>query len=335
VTIIADDLHPTFVRTFQRSLNFEDYKEPPLDWAQAVRFTTRVHSLQQLGDYWRLLWELAASCPIPYLTEHALPQRVAAEDHERLLRYDFKVVVDNIELRKPIWLRGNPGGYSVHPISSEERTVYGRRLRFHGYVVVQEGRQLKPDELRGVLIRIKDVAIGYYDESMLDYRFNEGPRSRWLTSEIFVEEGLEDALNIDRDSFNRFHPHFRELQEFIHSKLHEEVFPGVYKEIKVRSQERAEARSRARLTGLRTAVSETLGKRAIVKESRLEAAKVRRSRDTVEIDLPNEALLETKRTNRPLAAAILGIFETAIREPDKVKQRNLFRRLLLELLARW
>ena len=60
------------------------------------------------------------------------------------------------------------------------------------------------------------MAVGYYDTSMLDYRINEGPRSRWLTGEIYVSEGLEDALNIDRDSFNKFHPQYRALQSYVH-----------------------------------------------------------------------------------------------------------------------
>src|SRR5258708_7366874 len=73
------------------------------------------------------------------------------------------------------------------------RHVYGKTLSFSGYIAVQEGLQLKPDELRGILIRIKNVGIGYYDQSMLDFRSNEGPRSRWITGEIYVHEGLEDA----------------------------------------------------------------------------------------------------------------------------------------------
>lgn len=43
---------------------------------------------------------------------------------------------------------------------------------YHGYIVVQEGVNLRPDEFRGIMIRIKDVAVGYYDTSMLDYRTN-------------------------------------------------------------------------------------------------------------------------------------------------------------------
>ncbi len=151
------------------------------------------------------------------MNERAVPHHLVAEDHKRLESYRFKVLLDGLELRKPVNLHGNPAGYTYHRISRQSKRVYEKDLVFHGYIVVQEGAQLRPDELRGLLIRIKNVAIGYYDPSLLDYRINQGPRSRWLTGEIFVEEGLEDALNIDRDSFNRFHPEFRAIQEFVKS----------------------------------------------------------------------------------------------------------------------
>ena len=70
-------------------------------------------------------------------------------------------------------------------------------------------------------------------------RINEGPRSRWLTGEIYVSEGLEDALNIDRDSFNKFHPQYKALQTYIHNILQKTIFPRVYKQIEVRSEKRA------------------------------------------------------------------------------------------------
>ena len=215
--ILADDAHPTFSESFQQSLNAERFQEPSLDWLADIEIMSHVHSLQQLGDYWKLLWELSASCPIPYLAADALPNGVIKKDQARLKSYEFRVLVDGIELAKPVYLKGNPGGYTTRRIQEQHKRVYARDLAFHGYIVVQEGRQLQPDELRGIMIRIKNVGIGYYDPSLLDYRFNQGPRSRWLTGEIFVDEGLEDALNIDRDSFNRFHPQFRAVQQYASS----------------------------------------------------------------------------------------------------------------------
>jgi hypothetical protein len=98
-------------------------------------------------------------------------------------------------------------------------------------IAAREGQQIKPDELRGIMIRLKNVGIGYYDQTLLDYRVNQGPRNRWITGEVFMDEGLEDALNIDRDSFNRFHPEFRAVQADIHDTLKGEIFPKVYVEI--------------------------------------------------------------------------------------------------------
>ncbi|MEK6376099.1 MAG: ATP-binding protein [Acidobacteriota bacterium] len=335
-SIIADDVHPTFARSFQKSLTFEKFKEPSLDWAKSVKTTQSIHSLQELGDYWRLLWELAASCPIPYLSDRALPERVIAEDHKRLLSYDFKLVVDNITLAKPINLQRNPGGYTVRRIDPEHRLIYGRDLRFHGYIVVQEGAQLKPDELRGVLIRIKNVAIGYYDPSMLDYRYNEGPRSRWLTGEIFVDEGLEDALNIDRDSFNRFHPQFRALQETVHKVLQEDVFPGVYRNIKVRSTKKEEERKEKRSSALSAVLTDAVGKPVRIREAEEgEEVGVDEHARSLDVTIPAAENIKTRKTNRDLAGAIMAVFEVALRERGKEAQRERFMKLLLELLAEW
>ena len=339
--IIGDDVHPTFTRAFRDSLSFEKFKKPPLDWEKALRVVSHVHSLQQLGDYWRLLWELSACCPIPYVSGSALPNRVIAEDQRRLESYDFKVIVDGIQLAKPAALRGNPGGYTIRKIDVQSQKVYGTDLVFHGYIVVQEGLQLKPDELRGILIRIKDVAIGYYDQSMLDYRSNEGPRSRWITGEIFVDSGLEDALNIDRDSFNRFHPEFRAIQDYIHKLLRKDIFPRVYEQIEVRSAARDKSRTQGRRRELAKVLSKAVDKPVsltYVSRSGSDAAAnvtVQSKAGKANVRLPAPENLETKRTNQQLASSILALFEVAMREKGLAQQRETFRKLLLELLAHW
>jgi hypothetical protein len=342
-SIVTDDVHPTFARAFKQSLGSPKFKEPPSEWARAIRIISGVHTLQEMGDYWRLLWELSASCPIPYISSACVPQRLVASDHERLESYDFKVIVDGLELRKPLALKGNPGGYTTQVIEEQHLKPYGRDLCFHGYILVQEGLQLKPDELRGILIRIKDVAIGYYDPSMLDYRFNEGPRSRWLTGEIFVTEGLEDALNIDRDSFNRFHPQFRAIQEYVHKVLRERIFPSVYKQIEVRSSARAETKRQARTGHLSLVLSDITDQRVSIRQAKgtdreregLPQVEVVEKGRGIEITVPNEAEIATKRSNRQLASAILALFEIAMKEPDLKRKREVFERSLLSLLAKW
>ncbi len=340
--IIADDLHPTFVDTFQKSLEFEKFKKPPLDWSKALKIVSSVHSLQELGDYWRLLWELSASCPIPYVSDQALPKKLIVEEQEKLISYNFTVIVDGIKLFKPVKLRGNPGGYTIKRIETQKRKIYGKDLVFHGYIVVQDGLSIKPDELRGILIRIKNVSIGYYDPSMLDYRFNEGPRSRWLTGEIFVDEGLEDALNIDRDSFNRFHPQFRAIQDYIHKTLREEVFPDVYKQIDVRSGKREVSKEEIRTKHLGDVLAEAIKTPVKVRENPKTASEdqspqveIVNKAKAVEVILPKIEELKTKKLHRQLAAATLAVYEIAMQEKTCDRQRAVFTELLLKLLTNW
>jgi hypothetical protein len=339
--ILADDVHPTFSESFQESLKNEDFEEPPLNWRAALKVMAGVHSLQQLGDYWKLLWELAASCPVPYVSTDALPKGLATKEQERLKSYDFRVEVDGIELAKPVYLKGNPGGYTAVPITQQDRRVYARNLRFHGYLLVQEGRQIQPDELRGVMIRIKNVGIGYYDPSMLDYRFNQGPRSRWLTGEIFVDEGLEDALNIDRDSFNRFHPQFRVVQQYVHQLLEHEVFPAVYKNIDVRSHERAAERSAKRKTSLSDVIEQVTGRKvemaeaSTLREDAEPVPTITRKGKSLRIILPPVEAVPTKKAHQQMATAIMAIYEVASFERNLDTQRRLFSELMFQLFRNW
>ncbi|HYW44851.1 MAG TPA: ATP-binding protein [Bryobacteraceae bacterium] len=335
--ILADDLHPTFIKTFQVSL--ENSKRVPTSWSKAIDIISSKRSLQELGDYWRLLWELAAACPLPYLSANVLPDNLITQDHKRLKKYGFNVVIDNIELAKPVRLQNNPGGYTSHLIEEQRQTIYGRDLVFHGYIVVQEGLNLRPDEFRGIMIRIKDVAVGYYDTSMLDYRINEGPRSRWLTGEVYVSEGLEDALNIDRDSFNKFHPQYKALQSYVHNILQKKIFPDVYKQIEVRSGARAESKEQAHSKHLQQVLKTHVGSPVNLKQSAASedepTVEVTETAKGITLNLPPQESLKTKKNQRPLARAILAVFEMALRESGRERQRTRFRELLLDLLDKW
>jgi len=343
--IIADDITPTFTQAFQESLKIEGYREVPLEWKLAVtRILNHASSLQLLGDYWRLLWELAAACPVPYIADDALPRAVVKERNAQLESFKFSLYVDSRQLFKPVYLKGNPGGYTTAIIGRKTKTVYRRPLTFSGYIVVQEGKQLQPDELRGILVRIKNVGIGYYDPSMLDYRVNHGPRSRWVTGEIFIEEGLEDALNIDRDSFNRFHPEFRALQSSIHTVLQEDIFPEVYRKLDARSEDRQREKSGKREKVLRDVVREhDVRPIKIVRSAALVTgpkdqtiySSAHRSRDSVEVTVPKVDDLPTSKSTRQLAQSILTIFELALLETDRDAQRKKFSSLLFNLLKRW
>ncbi len=337
--IVTDDIHPTFVQTFLESLSLPEFKPVSRTWAASLEVLSKTHSLQQLGEYWRLIWELSASCPIPYVSLDALPERLAAAEHKRLTSYDFSVSLDGVTLAKPVLLKDNPGGYTYRKLAKQTKRLYGRDLSFHGYLVVQEGLQLRPDELRGIMIRIKDVGIGYYDPSMLDYRYNEGPRSRWITGEIFVEKGLEDALNIDRDSFNKFHPQYRYIQQVVHKLLHEDLFKEVYRKIDVRSKKRARERSSKRKAGLEQVLGAYEDGEVSVSYSSSEEdefeIEVSRDGDEVVVSAPDPDQMSTKTAYKELASAVLVIFELSLREKTPSARKARFADMLLALLKVW
>jgi hypothetical protein len=51
------------------------------------------------------------------------------------------------------------------------------------------------------------------------YQVSEQTRLRQITCEIFVSEGLDSALNIDRESFNNAHPHAVYITRWLHGAL--------------------------------------------------------------------------------------------------------------------
>jgi hypothetical protein len=186
-----------------------------------------------LDGYYYMLWELALLCPInysksgPFETHHREIQDVQL--FKPPVVKSFKVFVDGVELKRP-QLFPNPRAFNysspnpkVYVLDFDEE-IARRRLRLTGYIYAQQP-SVDPEELKGVQIRIRHVGIGKYDRTWLGYPFNEGQKFGQVTGEVFVEEGLEPALNIDRDSFRETDVHYQALRAYIWQTLREKVFP--------------------------------------------------------------------------------------------------------------
>ena len=70
-----------------------------------------------------------------------------------------------------------------------------------------------------MLIRIREASGTLFDRTFLNYQVSEQTRLRQISAEIFVKEGLDGAINIDRESFNYSHPHFLFVQRWLHRSL--------------------------------------------------------------------------------------------------------------------
>lgn len=240
VTIVSSEMRSGLTKRFRESRR----THLPLSFS---RFISEVQSLQSIsreGPYWDFVVGLALYSPIRYMRQGPVFGKRALPDiKDELESYNFELSIDGMPARKPLLfptVRGPENNQEYFVRSLEfDKVIEGQRLSFSGYIYAQHGKSITPVEFRGILIRIRNIAIGEYDKTFLDYEIAEGPRFGWLSGEIYVTDGLEDALNVDRDSFNMSHPHYIKFREVLHSEL-QKIFSELYRGIKRRTERRVD-----------------------------------------------------------------------------------------------
>lgn len=142
---------------------------------------------------------------------------------------DFEVFVDDLKLARPIKFQNLP--FSNHALRKhlvflgkcrEEfpkvpKAISGGTLSFEAYLFWTP--KIAPTEHQGSLIRIHGASGTLFDPTFMRYQVSEQTRLRQITCEIFVAEGLDSALNIDRESFNNAHPHAVYITKWLHGAL--------------------------------------------------------------------------------------------------------------------
>ena len=93
----------------------------------------------------------------------------------------------------------------------------GGTLAFEAYLMWTP--KIAPAENRGVLVRVHGSSGTLFDPTFMRYQISEQTRLRQISCEIFVSEGFEAALNIDRESFNHAHPHVVYITKWLHATL--------------------------------------------------------------------------------------------------------------------
>jgi len=185
-------------------------------------------TVSEHGAYAQLIWELAATAPIQYLPTGPIRGASELADlRERMESYKFKVVLDGVDLFKPILLPHRPTtAHKTYPhLDLERRLSDSRTLRVRGYLYWQDTRIL-PRELQGILVRVRNVGIGGFDPTYLGYPKHEGWKFSQLCGELYVDEGLDEAINIDRASFRETDEAYLALQEFLFQRLGKETDQG-------------------------------------------------------------------------------------------------------------
>ena len=344
--VIASQVRSAFLRQFRATSGEERL---PSKFSAFLKTIHRARSVKALGDYWQMVWELTVACPVPYVetgpfdwdkieVEPELKKRLI-DLQESLRAYQFQVVVDGLSLRKP-----NQYPLAAPQIPKHKQTtgklfavnkeveVYGQTFKLYGYIYLQNGQAVEPMELRGLLIRIRNTAIGTYDPTLFTYPKIPAPHFNWLSGEIYVEDGLEFALNMDRDSFNEMHPHFAKLKEIIHNLLKQEVFPEAHRDQRKRSQEIHEDRENTKRAILKSLIRQELGGDYVL--TRTDEKPFPLTIDTVQdmiFENDQSPLLPNAKSKRELIQRIAYAFEISMEAPED-KRREKFYLLLSEFV---
>jgi hypothetical protein len=207
-----------------------------------ARRLSSLDSWSSLDEYSQTMLGVALNVPVPYpagwIAESYEDAVTPFEDQVETLK--FRVEYDGTALQKPVVLKADENNSIIRAIE-----LNGRHVGARGYLYAQRGI-LRPEDLNGVLIRIRNAAVGEYNKDFMGFPHAEGTLfQRWVTAEIYADDRLEDALNIDRRTLRDTHPAFVELRKWFHDQLRDflrEVRRELHtKQSEQRKQERVSA----------------------------------------------------------------------------------------------
>jgi hypothetical protein len=129
------------------------------------------------------------------------------------------------------------------------------------------------------------------------YQISEQTRKEQVIAEIFVHEGMDAALNIDRESFNYSHPHYQYLAAWVHDAFKQ--FATKHKTIGSETRQQSQATGHAKTeAALRDLVQKTVSDWTDDEEDPVDVEFVDKSsllrsqprRDKEVLDLPDSIL---------------------------------------------
>lgn len=353
--IYSSDVRNTFRREMKSSVDGKTRKKMSFSLSDLYsEFYDKSRSIRDCQPYLETVWELATLCPLPYYgdkekypvywesfgseaetDEFELAKDLIEERQSRFLNYNFRLIFDGIELRRHVQLPTDRDAIPRLYFIDLDDIVFDSRLRFSGYLFAQIPSAIRPFELNGVQIRLRGVGIGGYDSTYLRYSKQiETIRSRWVSGEIFVDRGLEGALNIDRDSFNEHDEHFKRVQSVLHDKL-DKVFDEIDAIARKRSEKRRDEKDWKLRKSMQTIIAEeSRGKLKLVQQDLEETAPVVViHEDKGEIILNTASRPLRKKKGDMIIRAIMLAYHSAKRLTEtEEEQDDKFYQLVKEIL---
>ncbi len=186
--IVLEDIQPQIYRDLQRTGSLGKSK------------------LDQLGGFDKFKWTLCQYAPIPFPPN----RKDLIEFLEEPKRVPMRIWLDGEEL-----FRNVPADIKI---LEKDAKIFGNVSV--KYVIMSSYEPIKPEEARGLQLRLRDVAIGFpttFDVTKLGRVLG---KLNFICGEVHVTKGLDSALMVSRDSFN-YTEEVAEIYEFFRSKLTE------------------------------------------------------------------------------------------------------------------
>ncbi|NQT36562.1 MAG: ATP-binding protein [Planctomycetes bacterium] len=141
----------------------------------------------------------------------------------------FELLIDGTQISRPIVFIDQPKtvnaiktpllfvGKCREEFDDKLPSLSGGPLEFEAYLFWTP--KVLPTQHQGVMLRVGNAAGAIFDRTFMGYQISEQTRLRQITAEIFVHEGLDGAINLDRETYNFAHPHYQFLVKWLHSAL--------------------------------------------------------------------------------------------------------------------
>jgi len=141
----------------------------------------------------------------------------------------FTIEIDGIQLARPLIFRNQPktstavktpllfAGLCRESFKGKPHDLSGGPLEFEAYLFWTP--KVVPAQHQGVVVRVGNASGAPFDRTFMGYQISEQTRLRQITAEIFVREGFDGAINLDRESYNYAHPHYQYIVKWLHSAL--------------------------------------------------------------------------------------------------------------------
>ncbi|MCQ3808843.1 MAG: ATP-binding protein [Acidimicrobiia bacterium] len=245
---------------------------------------------------------------------------------------DFAVYFDDLRLTRPLKFTDLPKTTHAVPkpilfvgrcreeFKGIRHELSGGSLEFKAYLIWTP--KVAPTEHQGVLARVHGSSGTPFDPTFMRYQVSEQTRLRQITCEIFVSQGLEAALNIDRESFNFAHPHVVYITQWLHATLRRVATAQKRIASDIRAERRATDAAKTE-----AAVSE-FARKAWLEESDDPGAE---PPHVVFDEGPDEPLIEEPGTFRFRREAILGEKPARHTVADETTEKQM--QALVQLLA--